>query len=225
MLGYKNISVQSPHNPLIIFDFDGVICDSFLLFIKLINSLADKHRLKKIDLENINSYKNMSSDEFIKAVGLSSKLKLYRVISQMKKQTAKAILDLNYFQGIDIFLEDLSKREVNIGMLTSNTKQNANKFLNHYNLNYFDFILSSSNVFGKHVLLNKMNKITNVNKDQIYYVGDETRDIVACQKANIKSIAVSWGFNSKDLLLKTEPTFLVDTIQELKNTIIAETTC
>ncbi|MBK7733406.1 MAG: HAD hydrolase-like protein [Bacteroidales bacterium] len=36
--------------------------------------------------------------------------------------------------------------------------------------------------------------------ERIVYVGDETRDIEACQAAGIPVIAVSWGLNRRELL-------------------------
>ena len=42
------------------------------------------------------------------------------------------------------------------------------------------------------------------------YVGDEDRDIIASKKVNIKTIAVTWGFNSKEKLSREKPDYLVD---------------
>jgi phosphoglycolate phosphatase-like HAD superfamily hydrolase len=36
----------------------------------------------------------------------------------------------------------------------------------------------------------------------ILYVGDEVRDVEACQKVGVKIIAVTWGLNSQEALEK-----------------------
>lgn len=59
-----------------------------------------------------------------------------------------------------------------------------------------------------------MNKLF-VNREQVIYVGDETRDIDSAKKAGVKGIAVSWGFNSKKVLAKHHPDALIEHPQEL----------
>ena len=51
--------------------------------------------------------------------------------------------------------------------------------------------------------------------EEIVYIGDEIRDINAAKKAKVKVIAVTWGFNSKEVLSEYQPDALVDQPQEL----------
>jgi phosphoglycolate phosphatase-like HAD superfamily hydrolase len=52
-------------------------------------------------------------------------------------------------------------------------------------------------------------------------VCDEVRDIEAAKKSGIKSIAVAWGYNTKDALIKENPDFLVNSPDELINIIVS----
>ena len=45
---------------------------------------------------------------------------------------------------------------------------------------------------------------------EILYVGDELRDVKASQKAGIPVAAVTWGFNSRESLAASKPTYLFD---------------
>lgn len=54
-----------------------------------------------------------------------------------------------------------------------------------------------------------------IRPEETIYVGDETRDIEAARKTNIEIIAVSWGYNSKQLLEKQKPDFLIDKPRQL----------
>jgi HAD-hyrolase-like len=49
----------------------------------------------------------------------------------------------------------------------------------------------------------------------ILFVGDETRDIEACQKVGIRIAAVTWGYNSRRSLVAMKPDFVFDDPQEL----------
>ena len=58
-----------------------------------------------------------------------------------------------------------------------------------------------------------------LSKSDVYFVGDEVRDIDAGKKTGIKTIAVSWGYNTKDALAKEHPDYLIDSPLELKDIV------
>nr|WP_232826105.1 HAD hydrolase-like protein [Cyanothece sp. BG0011] len=47
------------------------------------------------------------------------------------------------------------------------------------------------------------------------YIGDETRDINSAKKSHVKSVGVTWGFNSSEALEKEKPDFLINHPHEL----------
>ncbi len=49
----------------------------------------------------------------------------------------------------------------------------------------------------------------------MFYVGDEVRDVVAARQAQVKSIAVTWGFNTLTALQQAQPHALIEQPQEL----------
>jgi phosphoglycolate phosphatase-like HAD superfamily hydrolase len=79
----------------------------------------------------------------------------------------------------------------------------------------FSFIYSETSLFSKDKSIRKLMKQNNLNLDEILYVGDETRDIEASKKIHIKVIAVTWGFNSGEVLAKHNPDFLIQQPSEL----------
>ncbi len=89
------------------------------------------------------------------------------------------------------------------------------KFLKINNLDFFDFIYSESNIFGKAKKLNGLLKEKKINPQSVFYVGDETRDITAAKEAGVKAIAVTWGFNGKEILKEQSPDYLVGNPEEL----------
>lgn len=126
-------------------------------------------------------------------------------------------------QTVDIFplLSELHRNErFHLGILTSNTHENVKQFLEKNELDFFEFIRTGKSVFGKSHLINKIVRQRKVAKSSVYYVCDEIRDIEATKKSGIKSIAVTWGYNTKDALIKENPDFLVDTPDELRGIII-----
>jgi phosphoglycolate phosphatase-like HAD superfamily hydrolase len=64
-------------------------------------------------------------------------------------------------------------------------------------------------------VINRFLKQANLTPEEVIYVGDETRDIEAAKRSQIKMIAVSWGFNSKTVLAEHNPDFLIHHPNEL----------
>ncbi|MDD8027901.1 MAG: HAD hydrolase-like protein, partial [Acidobacteriota bacterium] len=87
-------------------------------------------------------------------------------------------------------------------------------------LDVFDFIHSESNFFGKNRALNHLVRTRGLKPDKVIYVGDEARDIEACRRVSITVIAVSWGFQSRDMLLAQRPDYLVDSPDEIRSIVI-----
>ena len=103
-----------------------------------------------------------------------------------------------------------------MGIITSNSKKNVEKFLKKHNLNdIFDFIDSSTRILGKSYQIKSIIKKHRLDKDSVLYIGDETRDIEATKKVGIKVAAVTWGFNSSERLSQFSPDYLIDEPEQL----------
>ena len=59
----------------------------------------------------------------------------------------------------------------------------------------------------------------NLDNNLTYYVGDTSGDVEAGKSAKVKTIGISWGFQSKQILAKSCPDFLIDDIVEIKKII------
>ena len=102
-----------------------------------------------------------------------------------------------------------------MGIVTSNGQKNVKVFVENNNLNIFDYIFCDTSIFGKEKVLKKFLEQYSIAKENVMYIGDEIRDIQACQNVGIKIISVAWGFNSKEGLSKSNPDFLVNSSAEL----------
>lgn len=103
-----------------------------------------------------------------------------------------------------------------VGILTSNSKENVDLFLEKNDMmGQFDFIKSSSKLSGKAKCLKQIIKNTQSEASNTIYIGDEVRDIEACKKMKISIISVTWGFNASEVLEKHFPDFQVDTTDQL----------
>ncbi|HBG81232.1 TPA: carotenoid oxygenase [candidate division CPR2 bacterium] len=198
---------------VIIFDFDGTIADSLESFIKVTNDFADKFGFEKFTKESIENFRDNTLWENVKRIKIS-KLKSYRLLGKILDNLGKTIPNTKPFPGIKASLKELKKNGHTLGILTTNRVQNVEQFLKKHELEFFDFIHSCS-LFGKSKVINKIMDELKIEAKDVIYVGDEVRDIEAARKAKIPIIAVGWGYNSKKLLQKYNPDYLIDKPREL----------
>ena len=85
----------------------------------------------------------------------------------------------------------------------------------HQCQDYFDAIVGGVSLFKKAGELKKIKKQYSIDHNDIVYVGDETRDIIAAKKVGVRSVAVSWGYNSESALKDLQPDILVKTPEQL----------
>lgn len=200
---------------IFIFDFDGTIADSLTTLVKIANELADEFGYDLVTENDIIRLSNLSSRDVL----LQSPVAPYKIpflLRRIKKELNQHIANLKPFVGIKEALIYLKTQQFKLGIVTSNTEDNVIKFLENNQLEYyFDFIYSSHSIFGKNKVINKLIQKHQLLIDEIVYVGDETRDIEAAKKSKIKVIAVSWGFNSTDILAQYQPDFLISTPHQL----------
>src|SRR5258708_896722 len=179
----------------IIFDFDGTICDSFALNIKIANEYLSKFKKKKIDPRE---FREEGIEEIIKEYRLN-KLQILLYIYKGRRDLAKHISELKSFDGMPLVIKELSRKNT-LGIVSSNSKTNIDKFLKQNNLyGYFKFIISSPTIFEKSKKIKIAIEKYSLDSNDTFYVGDEVRDIEAAKKLHLRSVAVNWGFTSKKL--------------------------
>jgi phosphoglycolate phosphatase len=204
---------------VIIFDFDGTIADTVDALVSIANGLAQKFGYIPITQEELALLRNLNSREIIKYSGISI-LKIPFLVKKVKSELKSKIKELKPISGIKETLVVLNNNGYRLGIITSNSQENVTDFLRVNDLdNLFDFVYSGVTIFGKTTIINNVLKQKQIKSQEVIYVGDETRDIEASKKANIKVIAVTWGFNSQEVLAKQNPDFLIQEPYELLEVI------
>ena len=204
---------------VIIFDFDGTIADTLDALVSITNRLAVEFGYKPIAQEELALFKTLNSRQIIKHSGISI-FQLPFLVRKVKAELNKEIRTLSFIPGIKEVLIELKNQGNSLGIITSNSKENVITFLSEKNLQYlFDFIYSGTKLFGKSKVINKFLKQENIKPEAAIYVGDEIRDIEAARRSEIKVIAVSWGFNSEQVLAEQNPDYLIQNPAELIDAI------
>ncbi|MEM7552670.1 MAG: HAD-IA family hydrolase [Cyanobacteria bacterium P01_A01_bin.84] len=204
---------------VIIFDFDGTIADTVDALVSIANRLAVNFGYIQITPEELKLLRNLSSREIISYSGISV-FKIPFLVKRVKGELKNKIHELKPIAGIQEALVALKNEGYRLGIITSNSKDNVKEFLKVNALeDLFEFIYSGVTIFGKTTIINNVLRQKQIKVDDVIYVGDETRDIDSSKKANIKVIAVTWGFNSEEALSQKHPDFLIHSPHQLLSVI------
>lgn len=202
----------------IIFDYDGVIVDSFYNLFLTWKQLSEETPAK-IKIKKISQLKKIWTNS---VPAILEKIDLDKIY--VKKQEELFITNLKknppkLFGGIKETLKNLSRRYQLIIVSGSPKEAIENKLKEEKIYDLFDLIVpiihpekNKPDPFHINLALQKMK----LSSEEVIYVGDTISDIIAARNAKIKNIiVVSYGFASFRSLKQNSPTGIAKTPEEI----------
>lgn len=200
---------------LIIFDYDGVLADTLNDLIRFgqeaCNRLGVNHVVTKNDLSNLEvmsfaTYGRACEvpehliDEFVKI-----SLNLFA-----EKESPPAI-----FEGLSEIIKRLFA-DHKLAVVTTNSSQNVHAFLNKHGLDSFFHAVYGVDTPGSkaHKISIARERFVN-NGEAVFMIGDALSDVRAAKEAGVTSIAVTWGHQSLETLLRGAPDHVVNSPKSL----------
>ena len=201
----------------VLFDFDGVLCDSLSDAIQAFNSIRKDHFPQ---LPEVTGQEDMTT---VYAGSLRTCLRPWLSEEDSKKffDLHSAIMatrapSLNTFPGIGQLLDGLGQNRFSI--VTSAYSDAVLKVL----AKDPDFDEAGPyEIAGRELRQTKTAKIMGIlerlgiGSDEAVYVGDLESDILYCRDVPISIIAVGYGYHPTDYLAKKDPAYVVDSVAEL----------
>ena len=189
----------------VIFDFDGTLVDTIAAVFDRFNSIAPSLELPPIDHDQLPLLRRMTSRQALRELGIP----LHRVPAlniKLREEMSNIFPHLPLVPEMADCLRELHARGVLLGVVTSNSRKNVLSCLkNNGVFDLFDFIHSTVTLFGKHLVLRHLIRKRKLGNMQLFYVGDETRDIDAAHKSGLPVIAASWGLHHPEFLDANKP--------------------
>ncbi|MGC4067086.1 MAG: HAD hydrolase-like protein [Polyangiaceae bacterium] len=200
---------MSTPSRVLIFDFDGTLADSMQMVFEVYNSLAPGMSLPLVSAGEIPRLRELGPLRALDAYGVP----LWRVpvlLQRVRRELERRATVPALFPGLDQVFERPEIRQARRLILSSNSRANIERFLNRYRLSSFERIDAGASLFGKARRLQRLLKVSHLAPSNVVYVGDELRDLEAAREVGATSVAVSWGYAERQVLLNHEPDFLVD---------------
>ena len=201
----------------ILFDLDGTLLDTNELIIQSFQHTYQTHLNKQVD-----------KHEIIKSFGEILKVTLDRECGEASKE---AIITYRGFQvgnferliaihnGVLESVKELHRQGYKLGVVTSRLNESTIRGLKHFGLiDYFESIIGADDT-DKHKpdptpALMALKQLGGKPSETLI-VGDSPFDILCGKNAGITSVAVGWSALPMDVILKAEPDYVVESMEEL----------
>jgi phosphoglycolate phosphatase len=202
---------------LIIFDYDGVLADTLDDLLQFgqeaCNQLGVQHGVTKDDLNNLEV---MSFATYGRACEVPEHL-----VEEFVKICLNCFAEKDsppvIFTGLSNVVRYLSVNH-RIAIVTTNSSQNVNAFLVKHGLDGLIHAVYGVDTPGskaQKILMARNQLLENRKQESVFMVGDSLSDVLAAKEASVTSIAVTWGHQSLENLLRAKPDFVVSSPQDL----------
>lgn len=196
---------------LIIFDFDGVLADSFESLYRL-NALASEEIGKKMSRKQ---YRDFFTGNLVKKFQeFCGGHNNYEKFCDFKKNVYwEHYSDIKMFPYATNLVSELKNDNTILAIISATNPDFIKKILAKFKIeDKFDFILDSGGG-SKIEMIREIAKKSKV--DDIYFISDTCNDIEYAKKAGVKTIAVSWGFHNPRMLFQSQPDFILKNYKDI----------
>lgn len=197
------------------FDFDGVLVNSLPYIIQYATEVtSDMGHVCNPQPEDVDALDPMEFESLALQLGLEPRKvdQFTRKIIQ-KFNSRKEPLPL--FDGIRNVLAQLYD-SYPLAIVSGNSEITVKSFLQHHNLSHFFAQVAGKETEGtKSDKLKFLAKRFNLSPAQVFLIGDAKSDIRAARDAGAFSVAVAWGNQSLNKLMREAPHFVAQDPDDL----------
>jgi len=213
-VAHAAVAPMSARERVVVFDFDGTIADSFAEVHDVYREVAARLGLPLPTDAEIDALRRMSPMEALRASAIPP-WRLPGIVAAVRHGLRDRMHALRPFPGIHDAIRALHAAGCRCCVLSSNSRENVGAFLSRHDMHELDVVSCGASLLGKGSRIRRLVRGVARPAAAVFYVGDEVRDVLAASEADVRSVAVSWGFNHRSALEAARPDFVVDAPAEI----------
>lgn len=204
----------------IVFDMDGTVLDTLDELTKSLNYVFARHGLPALTQDAIRPCLGFGYDGFIDKAAPDAPESLRRTMTEefIAYYSAHCQTTTFPYAGIPQVLGRLKAAGYHMAIVSNKGQGAVSELHDEYFKDYVDFSLGETPMYRKKPapdMVWEALKRLGCAKDDAIYVGDSEVDKETADNAGLDAALVTWGFRDRDFLKSLQPTYLIDTREEL----------
>lgn len=205
---------------LCIFDFDGTLAYTMDNIAFYVNKTLSEYSISPIDTDTIQTFVGNGARELIKCCLRFSKSAedidevLTRYLNHYDSDPSYLV---EIYDGVFEMLNELKSSGYDIAVLSNKPHSSTSLIIEKLFPKYFFYkYLGKREKFKTKPNPEAVNYIANgYSKEHCFFIGDSDTDILTGKNAEMKTIGVTWGFRSEDVLKRENPTYIAHNPEEV----------
>jgi len=207
---------------LVIFDWDGTLCDSVALISSCIQLAAAENQLSVPSRESAANIIGLGLPEATNQLfpGIDEQKAALFTASYSAQFRAQDSAPCEFFDGVLETLSQLRAQGCLLAVATGKSRAGLDRVLSAMNMStFFDGSRCADETLSKPnpLMIKELLAELLVSPDEAVMVGDTEFDLEMAQNAGIRSIAMTYGAHSKKRLAAFEPMVCLDNFKNIVN--------
>ena len=206
--------------PLVIFDFDGTLADSFPWVLRTMDEVSDRFKFRRVREGELDELRYCDAREVMRRLGVP-RWKLPMIARYVRTRMAADVDQIALFPGAGEMLDQLADAGLRLAVVSANGEATIRTVLGP-RARHITGIAGGVSLFGKRGKLLRMSRLTGVEPRQAMVIGDEIRDLNAAKAAHMAFGAVSWGLTRPEAMEARKPEALFHRMSDIAEALLGE---
>lgn len=199
------------NRPFIFFDYDGVLINTFL------EALETNHDIG-IPL-TADEYRQLFTGNIFSSVLKKHPKDALELATQYVKRYYERTHRMNIHPSMEHLIRNLAQKYYLCVISSGSERTIKTQLMNSHVLDCFIDVLGHETETSKVKKIKSIFETYHLGREKSVFVTDTLGDIKEAHEAGVRVIAVTWGFHDKAMLSEGNPEYIVNTPEELQETI------
>ncbi|MBH0161991.1 HAD family hydrolase [Fictibacillus sp. 26RED30] len=214
----------------ILFDLDGTLSDPKIGITKSVQFALRRMGITEENLDHLESFIGPPLQQSFQEFYSFNETQIRIAITHYRERFKDiGMYENTLYEHIPSLLQELKDYGLTLVVATSKPTVFAEEILKYFNIHHHFDLIVGSNLNGTRtskteIIQYILHHYNNQPKETFIMIGDRKHDIIGACNTGINSIGVTYGYGLMEELTAAKPTSIVNTVSELREVLLKNTT-